>query len=52
VELEDKMFASADDMTAAQIAADTKKDSHCIESRQYTITYAILKIMLFTAVYR
>jgi hypothetical protein len=45
------MLASADGMTAAQIAADPKKDSHCIESWQYTITRAIHKIILFTAVY-
>jgi hypothetical protein len=51
MELEDKMLASADDMTAAQIAADPKKDPHCIESLQYTITCAVLKIILFTAVY-
>jgi len=32
------MLASAYDMTAALIAADTKKDSHCIEIWEYTIT--------------
>jgi hypothetical protein len=51
MELEDKMLSSADNMTAAQIAADTKKDSHCIESWQYTITCAVLKTFLFTALY-
>jgi len=44
------MLASADDITAAQIAADTKKDSHCIESWEYTIKRAIHKIILYTAV--
>jgi len=41
------------DMTAAQIALDPMKDSHCIESWQYTFTYmyAITKLNLFTAVY-
>ena len=45
------MLTSADDITAAQIVADTKKDSHCIESWQYTITCAVLKIILFATVY-
>jgi len=44
------MLASADDMTAAQIAADKKKDSHCIESWEYTITCAVLKVILFNFV--
>jgi len=48
VELEDKMLAPADDMT---VAPNPKKDSHCIESWEYTIIDAILKIILFTAVY-
>jgi hypothetical protein len=41
--LEDKMLASADDMTAAEIAPNPKKDTHWIESWEYTITRAILK---------
>jgi hypothetical protein len=41
--LEDKMLASADDMTAAEIAPNPKKDTHWIESWEYTITCAILK---------
>jgi len=43
MELEDKMLASADDMTAAEIAPNPKKDTHWIESWEYTITCAILK---------
>lgn len=32
MELEDKMLASADDMTAAETAPNPKKDTHWIES--------------------
>jgi len=37
------MLASADDMTAAEIAPNPKKDTHWIESLEYIITCAILK---------
>lgn len=37
------MLASADDMTAAEIAPNPKKDTHWIESWEYTITCAVLK---------
>jgi len=40
------MLASADDMTAAEIAPNPKKDTHWIESWEYKITRAILKINL------
>jgi hypothetical protein len=51
MELEDKMLASADDMTAAEIAPNPKKDTHWIESWEYTFTHAILKIILFIGFY-
>lgn len=37
------MLASADAMTAAVTAPNPKKDTHWIESWEYTITRAILK---------
>jgi hypothetical protein len=40
--LEAKMLASADDMTAAEIAPNPKKDTHWIGSWEYTITCATL----------
>jgi len=43
------MLASADAMTAAVTAPNPKKDTHWIGSWEYTITFAIHKIILFAA---
>jgi hypothetical protein len=39
MELDDKILASADDMTAADIAPSPTKDTHCIERYKYAMYY-------------